>query len=278
MSNDTTATLLKFVTSLTSPKAAIKYIAVGFFLLFFLRFITAQVNELAMSPDYTFPITMFLGIGAGSLVGEVVYVLANFVWKLLLDKRLASAARKEESEKAASALLVKRDEEAAYLTRFKKAYAHFHSNKKWILRALTSGEKCLNRDSNDLYELESAYYIIQVVRVTGDNYIYKINATISDYVTEEWNTEVQDNTETFFSEMTAEKNELLKVMAADFLDEDTRLEGQFRPNAHPLEVCFDSGYKPGEGIWIDFKEKYSAAFTARTGVAYKDGIFIKFDA
>lgn len=180
--NDAASSLLKVLSAFTSPKAAIKYISVALFILFSWSYVSAEVASMQGPAQYIELITLFLGLGLGTLTGEAIYFLLHWIWeygRLRYDRSASEANQKAEND---AALIRQRDKEFLFVQNFIKAYAHFTPFKVRVLNSLADEEVQWGEWHEEIVFMRDAKYIIEVVRITDDSCIYSLNPLLRDFI------------------------------------------------------------------------------------------------
>lgn len=180
--NDAASSLLKVLSAFTSPKAAIKYISVALFILSSWSYVSAEVAAMQGPEQYIELITLFLGLGLGTLTGEAIYFLLHWIWeygRLGYTRSISEANQKAAND---AALIRQRDIESLFVQNFIKAYAHFMPFKIRILDSLIDEEVQWGEWHDEVIFLRDAKYIIEVVRVTDDSCIYSLNPLLRDFI------------------------------------------------------------------------------------------------
>ncbi|MGG5291335.1 hypothetical protein [Pseudomonas shirazensis] len=180
--NDAASSLLKVLSAFTSPKAAIKYICVALFILFSWSYVSTEVTSMHGPEQYVELISLFLGLGLGTLTGEAIYFLLHWIWeygRLRYERSASEAIQKAASD---AELIRQRDKESIFVQNFIKAYAHFSSFKVRVLDGLADEEVQWGEWHEEVVFMRDARYIIPVVRVTDESCIYSLNPLLRDFV------------------------------------------------------------------------------------------------
>ncbi|WP_411383427.1 hypothetical protein ACK3BK_23685 [Pseudomonas sp. L7] len=271
--SDAATSLMKVLSALTSPKASVKFIAVAIFMIFSWKYVDRQVLELDVPQQYAELIKVFLGLGLGTLAGEGFYFLVAEILKAGKDWRSRLANEKERERNEAEKAVKLEQKKREVVESFVKAFAHYHIEKREILRDLTLRECCLAAHASDVVDLEVQGYIVKVVRVDENRNVYRLNAFIHDYVSKQWREEVEINVTDFLDDMSEDEALLLDFMDEDFEPAGKVISGPFDVNFPPIAPCFDVEMTPS-GIVLSFKQLYREVFAVRTGRKFKEEVFI----
>lgn len=82
--NDTSGTILKIVTALTSTKTAIKFISIAIFLLISGQAIEEFVVQSGSPVEYQKTIIFFSGLGLGSIVGDIIIRFGLMIYSVTI--------------------------------------------------------------------------------------------------------------------------------------------------------------------------------------------------
>lgn len=84
--SETSGTILKIVTALTSTKTAIKFISIAIFLLISGQAIEEFVVQSGSSVEYQKIIIFFLGLGLCSIVGDIIIRFGLMIYSATIGR------------------------------------------------------------------------------------------------------------------------------------------------------------------------------------------------
>ena len=274
--NEAATSFLKVLSALTSPKAAIKYISVAIFVLFSWQFVINTVAEFNAPAQYAELISLFLGLGLGSLAGEMIWFVVVFFKTLFTDRRQRLISEKAAVIKAEEERLKLEKKKAELLERFKKAYAYFSSSARDRMRSLISDERCWDATDAEVVNLEIQHYVVKVTRVDGRRSLYRMSEFLVDYVREHWAEEIDRNVNEFFGDMTEDKNKLLRIMSGSLGASEVVSWHSFNQHLPPIAPCFN--YECNAlGMSVSFRYPYLEHFSIRSGLDLQEHVSLSGD-
>jgi hypothetical protein len=275
--SETTGTVIKLLSALTSPKASVKYISMAIFLVISWRFLNEKLVSYGAPTEHLSLVVLLIGLGAGSLVGQVIYSIVEYAWSSI-EKRMKGRKEKKakaEIDAATSQAVSKANDE--FLGKFKSVYEYYPYWKKDALRRLVKERQRLESDLDYVHTLEINRYIIKIANIDSESDMYEINPVIRDYVHQHWQQEIERNVSEFFDDLTPEKQDLLRVM--------TFMEDEFSGPigmatvqlVKPLHPCFEIECESELGFFITFRYPYHIHFTDRTGADLNGEVYIRHE-
>lgn len=273
--SETAGTVIKLLSALTSPKASVKYISVGIFLVLSWKYLDRTLESLGAPKEHHSLIVLLIGLGVGSLVGQAIYVVVTLIWK----KIETSIQEKKEKQKIDELEKAQQHSESqknkALLEGFKKAFEYFPYWKKDALRGLIDKEQRMEWSLEYVDSLITNDYIIRTTNIDSDTDLYKIHPAIRDYVKAQWKAEIYSNMTVFFRNLTPEKNELIKVMT--FSEEEFKgpISQSCANLVNPLHPCFTREAEDEAGFYISFRDPYCSLFSEKTGLELIDEVYIE---
>lgn len=273
--SETVGTVIKLLSALTSPKASVKYISAGIFLVLSWKYLDNTLVSLGAPKEHHSLIVMLIGLSIGSLIGQAIYVVVSSIWKKIEAsvKEKKEKQKKVDLEKAQQRLLDQENEEL--LERFKKAFEHFPYWKRDALRLLIDKEQRMKWHLEYVDSLKTNKYILRTTNIDSDTDLYKIHPAIRDYVKAQWKVEIESNMADFFENLTPEKNELIEVMR--FTEDDFKgpITQACANLVNPLHPCFIREAEDEMGFYISFREPYCSLFNEKTGLEMIDEVYIE---
>lgn len=273
--SETAGTLIKLLSALTSPKASVKYISVGIFLVLSWKYLDSTLASLGAPKEHHSLIVLLIGLGIGSLIGQAIYVVVSFIW----GKIETSIQDKKEKKKQDELLKVQRHSEdernKEFLEGFIKAFEHFPYWKKDALRSLIDREQRMEWGLDYVDSLKNNKYIIRTTNIDGDTDLYKIHPAIRDFVKKQWEKEIDSNMADFFRNLTPEKYELIEVMK--FTEEEFKgpISHACANLVNPFHPCFTREAEDDVGFYISFRDPYCSLFNKKTGLELIDEVYIE---
>lgn len=273
--SETAGTVIKLLSALTSPKASVKYISVGIFLVLSWKYLDNTLVSLGAPKEHHGLIVLLIGLGLGSLIGQVIYVAVFSIWEKIETslKEKKEKYKRDELEKAHKRLVDQKNEE--FLEGFKKAFEHFPYWKRDALRLLIDKEQRMEWSLVYVDSLRTNNYILRTTNIDSDSDLYKIHPAIRDYVEVEWKAEIDSNMAEFFENITPEKSELIEVMK--FTEEGFKgpISQACADLVNPLHPCFTREAEDEIGFYISFRNPYCSLFNEKTGVEFLDEVYIE---
>ncbi|WP_299195946.1 hypothetical protein [uncultured Amphritea sp.] len=273
--SETAGTVIKLLSALTSPKASVKYLSVGIFLVLSWKYLDNTLASLDAPKEHHSLIVLLIGLGIGSLIGQAIYVVVSSIWKKIDTsiKEKKEKQRKDELEKAQQRSVDQENEE--FLEGFKKAFEHFPYWKRDALRLLIDKEQRMEWSLDYVNSLKTNKYILRTINIDSDTDLYKIHPAIRDYVKAQWKAEIDSNMADFFGNLTPEKNELIEVMK--FTEEEFKgpISQACADLVYPIHPCFTREAEDEIGFYISFRNPYCSLFNEKTGLELIDEVYIK---
>jgi hypothetical protein len=273
--SETAGTVIKLLSALTSPKASVKYISVGIFLVLLWKYLDSTLASLGAPKEHHSLIVLLIGLGIGSLIGQATYVVVSFIWGKIETSIQGNKDKKKKYELLKDQQRSENERNEEFLGGFIKAFEHFSYWKKDALRSLIDKEQRMEWNLEYVDSLNNNKYIIRTINIDGETDLYKIHIVIRDYVKTQWEAEIDSNMADFFRNLTPEKYELIEVMK--FTE-----EGFKGPISHacanlvnPLYPCFTRVAEDEVGFYISFRDPYCSLFNEKTGLELIDEVYIE---
>jgi hypothetical protein len=273
--SETAGTVIKLLSALTSPKASVKYISVGIFLVLSWKYLDNTLASLGAPKEHHSLIVLLIGLGIGSLIGQAIYVVVSSIWEKIDTsiKVKKEKQKKDELEKAQQRLVDQENEE--FLEGLKKAFEHFPYWKRDALRLLIDKEQRMEWSLDYVNSLKTNKYILRTTNIDSDTDLYKIHPAIRGYVKAQWKAEIDSNMADFFGNLTPEKYELIEVMK--FTEEEFKgpISQACADLVNPLHPCFTREAEDKIGYYISFRNPYCSLFNEKTGLELIDEVYIE---
>lgn len=216
--SDAAGTILKIISSITSPKAAVKFISIAVVLLLSWGYLNDFIESLGATSEHKNLMMLFLAIGIGSITGEMVSLFGMTIYKYTIGKYLQF----RQNEKS---FREKNEYRERLLTHFKLTYKHLPFSTKEVLWEL-SKEPCSICDYDESYIPVSSLiengYIKHISSLSDNESIYKLHPFISVFLKNNIEKEIDDIVNIFLSKI---NNDLMKVItSSDHLPQSTYSE------------------------------------------------------
>ncbi|MBH0029806.1 hypothetical protein I6F10_02590 [Pseudoalteromonas sp. SWYJZ98] len=276
--SETAGTIIKLLAALTSPKACIKYIIVAVTLLISWKHLEPVISETQISKEQLSIVLLLLGVGVGSLVGEAISWVADFLSEQHKSKKEAALKQKIELEKAESERIEKEEKEKLLLTNIQSSFEHLHFEQKSTLRKLTLKNETLDMSEPNNSALEKNGYIQRLVNVNLMNYMTQINPLIIDFIEEQWSAEKESKVKSFL-EYNEHAEKLLELLEEDNQDKSFLVHKEVLKNTSRYSEGvrgLEGNSKNSKGYWLWFEDYLLDEFEKKTGKSYVDEAFIFF--
>jgi hypothetical protein len=132
--SETASTIVKLLSTLTSPKACVKYIAVAVFIVLSWQYLNDLLLKFGVPEEHINIVVLLLGVGIGALIGHVLSFVGASLWNSIQNKR---EYRRAEKAKALALAVKKTKDEAEnriLIERYERSFTHFHWDQKETLR------------------------------------------------------------------------------------------------------------------------------------------------
>lgn len=190
--SDAAGTILKIISSIASPKAAIKFISIAIVLLLSWEYLNDFIESLSVISEHKNLIMLFLALSIGSIIGEVVSLFGEITYKYSIGKYLNFRQNKK-------AIQEKNERGEKLLAHFKLTYKHLPFSTKEMLWELSKEPTSIWDEDESHIPVSSLINNGYIRRVSNlDNYqsLYKLHPQISIYLTNNIEKEIEDIIET----------------------------------------------------------------------------------
>ncbi|MDI6440303.1 hypothetical protein QMW88_19505 [Cronobacter dublinensis] len=209
--SDAVGTILKIISSIASPKAAVKFIAIAIILLLSWGHLNDLIESLGTASEHKNLIMLFLALGTGSIVGEIVSVLGEIMYKYSIGKYFEVRQKKKSIKE-------KKEYGERLLTHFKLTYKHLSFSTKEILWDLSKEPQTIWDDDESYIPVRSLIengYIKQISSLSAHENLYKLHPYISTHLKNNIEKEIDNIINVFISE---NNNELINtITSSDYL-------------------------------------------------------------
>lgn len=268
---ETTGTVLKILSALTSPKAAIKYITVGAFLILSWKYLDKMVSELGLPAEYKSIAILLIGLGGGSLVGHSIVGVFSFFWGKYTRHVEANKTIAEHKRIQAEQAVQNEKNDKIIVDRFVRSFQHLTVDQRHTLRSLTKGDQVISLQFSELKSLDDASYIQRISHIETARYLVRINPLLKKLVADHWQAEVKANADNFFRQMTDEKERLLEIMEQE---NDLPIEPAIIEVVSQHWGCIFTDDDYEGGICFQWRELQLEEFESRTGKKFLEEVWI----
>ncbi|MFJ5437457.1 hypothetical protein ACIPT2_06195 [Pectobacterium brasiliense] len=186
--SDAAGTILKIISSIASPKAAIKFISIAIVLLLSWGYLNDFIESLSVISEHKNLIMLFLAIGAGSIIGEIVSLFGEITYKFSIGKYL-NFRQKEKT------IQEKNERGEKLLAHFKLTYKHLPFSTKEVLWGLSKEPTSIWDEDESHIPVSSLVnngYIRRISNLDDHQSLYKLHSFISIYLTNNIEKEIED--------------------------------------------------------------------------------------
>jgi len=274
--SETAGTIIKILAALTSPKACVKYITVAVTLLISWKYLEPVISETQISKEQLSIVLLLLGVGCGSLVGQAISWVTEFLWKQHKSKKEAALKQEMELEEAKREGIEKEQKEKLLLAKIQSSFEHLHFEQKSTLRKLTLKNETLDMFDSNNSALEKNGYIQRLVHVRGTDYLTQINPLISDFIKEQWSAEKESKVKSFL-DYNDHAEKLLELLEEDNQGKDFPVDKEVLKSTSRYSEGVrgqDEDRENSTGYWLWFEDSLLEEFEKKTGKSYVDEAFI----
>ena len=274
--SETAGTIIKLLAALTSPKACVKYITVAVTLLISRKYLEPVISETQISKEQLSIVLLLLGVGCGSLVGQAISWVTEFLWKQHKSKKEAALKQEMELEEAKREGIEKEQKEKLLLAKIQSSFEHLHFEQKSTLRKLTLKNETLDMSDSNNSALEKNGYIQRLVHVRVTDYLTQINPLISDFIKEQWSAEKESKVKSFL-DYNDHAEKLLELLEEDNQGKDFPVDKEVLKSTSRYSEGVrgqDEDRENSTGYWLWFEDSLLEEFEKKTGKSYVDEAFI----
>lgn len=274
--SETAGTIIKLLAALTSPKACVKYITVAVTLLISWKYLEPVISETQISKEQLSIVLLLLGVGCGSLAGQAISWVTEFLWKQHKSKKEAALKQEMELEEAKREGIEKEQKEKLLLAKIQSSFEHLHFEQKSTLRKLTLKNETLDMSDSNNSALEKNGYIQRLVHVRVTDYLTQINPLISDFIKEQWLAEKESKVKSFL-DYNDHAEKLLELLEEDNQGKDFPVDKEVLKSTSRYSEGVrgqDEDRENSTGYWLWFEDSLLEEFEKKTGKSYVDEAFI----
>lgn len=276
--SETAATVIKLLGSLTSPRAAAKYVTVAGCVFLAWRYFEDPVRSTGIPDEQLSIVLILLGVGLGSIAGHLISEVGGAGWEAISSRMHSrrEAAELQKSEALAAARKVAEDEQ--FRNDFAATFEHLLLDQKKILRELSISDRNVEILGEESTALKNNGYVIPIVKVSGYTYLTKINPLITEFVQTQWAAELAQRVDEFFDVHGDTAKTLLDLLKEGWEEADHAVSVSVFEGLNQYGGCIKMLEDDEErciSLWFD--DYVRELFEERTGEAYDDEAWISID-
>lgn len=274
--SETAGTIIKLLAALTSPKACVKYITVAVTLLISWKYLEPVISETKISAEQLSIVLLLLGVGCGSLVGQVISWSIETLWKQHKSKKETALNLRMELEEAELQRIKDEEKQKRMLEKIQSSFEHLHFEQKATLRKLTLKNETLDMSEQNNSALEKNGYIQRLVHVRVTEHLTQINPLISDFVKKQWAAEKELKVKEFL-QYNEHAEKLLELLEEKNQDKALPVDKGIFASTSRYSGCIqgdDDDKENSTGYWLWFEDYLLEEFEKQTGKSYLDEVFI----
>lgn len=272
--SETATTIIKLLSALTSPKAAVKYISVAASIVLSWGYLSNLAKSFGTPDENVSIVVLLAGVGVGSIVGQIISWFGDVIWQFvnskIQSKRLAKQAREEIIENEQK----KEKANQVLVQRYTKSFLHFDWEQKKNLRELTLRDVTLDLSRVNLKALLDNKYIKVVSQISRNTYLVTLNPAIFELTRDAWKKEIKDHVDEFFYDLTPEKLRVLELMEDRANEDNSTISVDIESVVSPFHSCIEKEAEDDTGFWLSFRSNYLSEFEERTNNEYLDEVWI----
>ncbi|EKN5996409.1 hypothetical protein DVQ80_05280 [Yersinia enterocolitica] len=275
--SDISSTILKILSSITSPKAAFKFILISVSLTLCWLYVYPELGAIGIPNEISSIVISFLGVGLGSLICDASCWLYNSVQAM--HNRIKEEEKKANQERIIHERKIKSDEE--FLIKFQSTFEHYDSELRTILRHLSIEDKKYSNMTSDISAVRaliSNNLIYKIANIDLRSDIYSINPLIKEFISTQWNDEIEQGVTDFLSSMTPLKVtalELLELNENSFDGKTRRIKKSIFTSKYHLSPVIMTTYDTIDlEFYLYFREGYLKAMEKRLSKEFVDEIAV----
>lgn len=270
----TATTIIKLISALTSPKAAVKYISIAAFIVVSWKYFCGFARAFG-TPDANISIVVLLaGVGFGSIVGQIISWIGELIWQSINTKLKSNKLAKQAAKDKAESDQKKAKENEVILKKYIASFAHLGGESKVKLRELTLRDITLDFSNLSFKALLENKYIKIVSQIFNQTYLVTLNPILTETTKNNWEQEIKNHVDEYFFEMTPEKNKVLNYMEFREIDDNSIIDFDIKSTISPYYSCIRKEAEDETGFWLCFRSYYIEEFSKRTNKTYQDETWI----
>lgn len=272
--SESATTIIKLLSALTSPKAAVKYISVAVFIVVSWKYFSELAKSFGVPEENISIVVLLAGVGFGSIVGQIITWLGELVWNYVNGKLEAKRLAKQDLEEKADNEIKRSKENEVLLQKYTESFFHLGWESKAKLRELTLKDITLDFSDLAFKALLENKYIKAVSKISNMTCVVTLNPVIAEVTKTTWEQEIKENIDDYFRDMTPEKQRILEIMEHRESDDDSVIDFDIKPTVSPYYSCIRKEAEDENGFWLCFRSYYLDEFSKRTGKEYQDETWI----
>lgn len=272
--SETATTIIKLLSALTSPKAAVKYISVAAFIVVSWKYFSELAKSFGTPDENISIVVLLVGVGLGSIAGQIITWIGEWIWKSIRRKLDAKQLAKQAIEEKAESCRQKAKETEAILKRYTESFVHLGWESKEKLRELTIRDITLDFSNLAFKALLENKYIKVVSQISNQIYLVTLNPILTEATKNTWAQEIKNHVDDYFFEMTPEKLRVLELMELRAVDDGSIINFDIKSTVSSYYSCIRREAEDGNGFWLCFESYYLDEFSKRTGKEYQDETWI----
>lgn len=234
------------------------------------------ISETQISKEQLSIVILLLGVGCGSLVGQVISWAIESLWRKYESNKEAELKLKMELEEVEYARKKDEEKEKLLLEKIQSSFEYLHFGQKETLRKLTLRNETLDMSESNNSALEKNGYIQRLVHVRVTDYLTQISPLISDFVKKQWAAEKELKVREFL-EYNENAKQLLELLEEKNQDNEVTVDRSILDSTSRYTGCIrgdDDDRKDSTGYWLWFDDYLLEEFEKQTGKSYIDEVFI----
>jgi len=272
--SETATTVIKLLSALTSPKAAVKYISVAIFIGISWKYFCGPARSFEIPEENISIVVTLAGVGLGSIVGQIISWSGEWFWKSISAKLDARNLEKIKTAEELENNLNKNKENKNLIKIYTKSFPHLHISAKHRLIELTREDITLNLEDKDYKALRTNKYIEIVSHISDKNYLVTLNPVIAEATSAAWEKEVKEKVDKYFLDMTPEESKVLELMEINETGNDSVINLDIVSAISLYHPYVDRQDEEDKGLWLRLRPYYRDEFSRRTGKEYQDDTWI----
>lgn len=184
--SETATTIIKLLSALTSPKAAVKYISVAVLIVVSWNYFSELAKSLGTPEENISIVVVLAGVGLGSIAGQIVTWIGEFFWNFINQKlETMKLAKQAIEEKTANDLKIAKENESL-LQKYRKSFPHLDREQKEKLRVLSLRDITLDFSKTPFKALFENKYVIVISQTSNQTYLVRLNPVITKETKTTW--------------------------------------------------------------------------------------------
>ena len=258
--SETATTIIKLLSALTSPKAAVKYISVAASIVLSWGYLSNLAKSFGTPDENVSIVVLLAGVGVGSIVGQIISWIGDVIWQLVNSKIQSKRLAKQAKEEAAEIKQKKEKANQVLAQRYAKSFLHFDWEQKEKLRELTLRDVKLDLSKVNLKALLDNKYIQVVSQISRNTYLVTLNSAVFELTRDTWKEEIREHVDEFFDELTPEKLRVLELMEDRATEDKSSINVDIESVVSPFHSSIRKEAEDDAGFWLSFVPYYLSEF------------------